>query len=108
MEIACLVNDWTGRFRDAPLVSTEQEARNYYKDPPKSITFHPDQGLIETFDLNKVGYHLGQRWSEDKIMPVRAPLWIGLMNKYGYRVDKLPRIVQEVLGKAGIDQSKVK
>ena len=108
MTIPCFVNDWTGRFRDSPLVTDDREARQYYKDPPKSITFHPDQGMIETFDLNKVGYHLGQRWSEDKLMPLRAPLWVGIMNKYGYRVEKLPRIVQDVLKAAGIDQSKVK
>lgn len=108
MTIPCLVNDWTGRFRDEKSVENEKDARQYYKDPPKSITFHPDQGIIETFDLNKVGYHLGQRWSEDKLMPVRAPLWVGLMNKYGYRVEKLPRIVQDVLKAAGINQDNVK
>lgn len=108
MTIPCLVNDWTGRFRDEPLVATERDAVQYYKDPPRSMVFHPDQGIIESFDLNKVGYHLGQRWSEDKLMPVRAPLWVGIMNKYGYRVDRLPKIVQDVLAKAGIDQSQVK
>lgn len=108
LKIPCLVNDWTGRFRDEPLVEDEESARKYYLDPPKSLMMNPKQGLIEVFDQTKIGHHLGIEWSEDKLMPVRAPLWIGLMNKYGYKIDNLPRIVQEVLGKAGIDQSKVR
>lgn len=108
MTIPCLINDWTGRFRDETLVPDEKSALNYYKDPPRSITFHPTLGIIESFDQRKVGYHLGTEWSEDKIMPLRAPLWIGLMNKHGYRVGNLPRIVQEVLKQAGIDQNNIK
>lgn len=107
MTIPCLVNDWTGRFRFESLVSSEDDAKKYYKDPPKSIVFHRDHGIVENFDLNKVGYHLGERWSEDKLMPLRAPLWVGIMNKYGYRVNNLPKIVLDVLAKAGVDQSNV-
>lgn len=107
MDIACFVNDWHSRFQDHPEITTEAQARSYYRDQPKTIMFHSDLGMVEGFDNNKVGYHLGTEWSEDKLMPLRAPLWIGLMNKYGYRVDKLPNIVLDVLGKAGIDQSKL-
>lgn len=108
MKIPCLVNDWTGRFRDEVLVADERSAIQYYKDPPQSILMHPNFGLIESFDKNKVGHHLGTEWSEDKIMPLRAPLWIGLMNKYGYRIDQLPRIVEDALKAAGINQSNIK
>jgi hypothetical protein len=107
MQIACIVNDWTGRFDNEPEITNEAEARMCYLDQPRSITFNKDWGLIEAFDTNKVGYHLGDEWREDKIMPLRAPLWIGLMNKYGYRVDNLPKIVLDVLARAGIDQSRV-
>lgn len=105
MQIACIVNDWTGRFNNEPEIATEHEARMCYLDQPKSISFHPQWGLMESFDRNKVGHHLGEEWSEDKIMPLRSPLWIGLMNKYGYRVDNLPKIVTDVLRKAGVNQN---
>ena len=107
LDIACFVNDWHGRFTNAEEITNEQQARRHYQDQPKSITFHPDLGFVEGFDNNKIGHHLGAEWSEDKIMPLRAPLWIGLMNKYGYRVDKLPNIVLDVLRRAGINQDRL-
>lgn len=106
LDIACFVNDWHGRFGHAPEILNEQQARQYYRDQPKTITFSADLGFVEGFDTNKVGHHLGPEWSEDKVMPLRAPLWIGLMNKYGYRVDRLPNIVLDVLSRAGIDQDR--
>lgn len=105
MQIPCIVTDWTGRFAGEPEIRSEQEARMCYLDQPKSISFHPDLGFVESFDTKKVGYHLGEEWSEDRVMPLRAPLWISIMNKYGYRVDNLPRIVLDVLKVNGIDQS---
>jgi hypothetical protein len=107
INIPCIINDWTGRFKNQPRIRSESEARQCYADRPSRITFNQQLGMVETFNNNKVGYHLGDEWSEDKLMPLRAPLWIGIMNKYGYKVDKLPRIVQDVLDKAGIDQSRV-
>jgi hypothetical protein len=107
MEIACIVNDWTGRFKDEPEIKNEEDARMCFMDQPNKIVFDPELGLTESFDRDKIGYHLGPEWSEDKIMPLRAPLWIGLMNKYGYKIDKLPKIVLKVLEDAGIDQSQV-
>lgn len=108
MSVPCLINDWTGRFADHPEITQPDQARQYYKDQPKSITFNDNLGLVESFDTSKVGYHLGEEWSEDKLVPLRAPLWIGIMNKYGYRIDKLPPFVEEILIKAGIDQSRVR
>jgi len=108
MQIPCIVTDWTGRFRNELEIKTESDARAHYRDQPQSVTFHPKLGFVEGFDQKKVGHHLGEQWSEDKIMPHRAVLWITLMNKYGYRVDNLPKIVQEVLDRAGVDQSSVR
>lgn len=105
MEIPCIVNDWTGRFRGFAEIKTEADARKYYLDQPRGLTFNPKLGLVESFDQNKISHHLGERWSEEKIMPLRAPLWIGIMNKYGYRIDNLPKIVLDVLYAAGIDQN---
>lgn len=105
MEIPCIVSDWHGRFRTAPRINNEAEARLCYLDQPRTITFHPGLGYVEGFDLRKVGYHLGEEWSEDRLMPLRAPLWIAIMNRHGYRVDRLSSNVQQVLVEAGIDQS---
>ena len=104
MKIMCIVNDWTGRFKNQPEILTESDARSCYLDQPQNIKFDDDLGLIETFSTNKVGYHLGEEWSEDRLMPLRAPLWISILNKYGYRIEKLPKIVLDVLAEAGIDQ----
>lgn len=106
-KIPCIVNDWTGRFANEPEILNEAQARMCYLDQPRGLTFNNQMGLVESFDQKKVGHHLGDEWSEDKLMPLRAPLWISIMNKHGYRVERLPEIVKEVLGKAGIDQSQV-
>jgi hypothetical protein len=104
MIIPCLINDWTGRFANEIEVTSADEAQLYYKDQPENITFDNRLGMVESFGNSKIGYHLGQDWSEDKLMPLRAPAWISIMNKYGYKIEGLPRIVQEVLKKEGIDQ----
>lgn len=107
LQIPCIVNDWTGRFSREPEITTIEEARMCYMDQPRGLSFNPHMGLIESFDQNKVGYHLGEEWSEDKLMPLRAPIWVGIMNRHGYRVDNLPKIVQEVLAKAGVNQDRL-
>jgi hypothetical protein len=107
LTIPCLVNDWHGRFSNEPLVNSETEAKQYYQDTPKSLTFNRRRGLTEGFDQHKVGYHLGAEWSEDRLMPLRAPIWVSIMNRHGYRVDRLPDIVQAVLNDVGIDQSHI-
>ena len=107
ISIPCIVNDWTGRFQGSPEILSVEDAYQLYKDPPKSIVLSQDLGLVESFSQNKVGYHLGPEWSEDRLMPLRAPLWIRIMNRHGYRIDKLPRIVLDVLDAAGVDQNNV-
>jgi len=107
ISIPCIVNDWTGRFRDSPEIRDAEEAFQLYRDPPKSITISLELGLVESFSQNKVGYHLGPEWSEDRLMPLRAPIWIRIMNRHGYRVHKLPRIVEDVLVAAGVNQDHI-
>jgi hypothetical protein len=107
LTIPCLVNDWHGRFHSELLVSTDHDALQYYQDPPQKLSFDRRRGLTESFDQFKVGYHLGKEWSEDRLMPLRAPIWVSIMNRHGYRVDRLPAIVEDVLRSAGIDQSQI-
>lgn len=107
MKIPCIVNDWCGRFLREPEIVRAEDARQLYKDPPQGLTMTPDLGLVESFGQHKVGYHLGPEWSEDRLMPVRAPLWVGIMNRHGYRIEKLPKIVLEVLARAGVDQDRL-
>ena len=107
MEIPCIINDWTGRFAKDPQIRNEADARMCYLDQPRGITFNPKMGLVESFDQGKVGHHLGDEWSEDRLLPLRAPLWISIMNRHGYRVDNLPAVVTAALARAGIDQSQV-
>ena len=107
MTIPCLINDWTGKYQGLTELRDVDEIAKLYQDPPKKLTFDSRWGLVESFDTQKVGHHLGEEWSEDKLVIQRAPLWVGIMNKYGYRVDKLPQFVNKLLLDAGIDQSKL-
>ena len=107
MIIPCIVNDWVGRFNNYKSITTIEEAKsNYYKDPPRSMSFNLKLGLVEGFDMNKIGHHLGAEWKEDVLMPRRAPIWVSIMSKYGYHIEKLPAQVEDILKKAGIDRSK--
>jgi hypothetical protein len=108
MTIPCIVNDWTGRFCHYPEVLTEQQARSYYKDQPELIVIDPATGYLEGFGDSKVSHHLGKEWSEDRLMPLRAPMWINIMNKHGYQITKLATRVKEVLDVAGIEYHKKK
>ena len=103
--IPCIINDWTGRFDSEPEIKTIDDARMCYLDQPHGLSFNPHMGLIESFDQTKIGYHLGAEWSEDRLMPLRAPIWIRIMNRHGYRVRNLPRIVEKILRSAGVDQN---
>jgi hypothetical protein len=108
MTIPCIVNDWTGRFSHYPEILTEQQARSYYADQPELIVIDPVTGYLEGFGDSKVSHHLGKEWSEDRLMPLRAPMWISIMNKHGYQITKLSTRVKEVLDVAGIEYYKKK
>jgi hypothetical protein len=104
MTIPCIVNDWTGRFDQATEVVSETQARSYYKDQPESVQVDPRNGYFESFDDNRVAHHMGEEWTEDRVMPLRAPMWIGILNRHGYQIERLSSRVREVLQSAGIDQ----
>jgi cobalamin biosynthesis protein CbiG len=103
MTIPCIVNDWTGRFDHAVEVVSEAQARAYYKDQPKSIQVDPRNGYFESFDDDRVAYHMSSEWTEDQVMPLRAPMWIGILSRHGYHIERLSSRVREVLQSAGID-----
>jgi len=107
LTIPCLVNDWTGKFKNYPKISTEAQARNYYNDQPNLIKFEKSGAIVESFDDKKVGHHLGQEWREDRLMPLRAPMWISIMNRYGYEVNRLSSKVTRIIEEAqSVSQTK--
>lgn len=108
MMVPCFVNDWTGAVTHNLRIGSADQAKKLYKDPPRSLVIDPKLGLLESFDPRKVGYHLGEQWREDVLVPQRAPIWISIMNKYGYTINRLPEFVNDILRDAGVDQSKVK
>lgn len=105
IEIPCIINDWTGRFDEHPEITTEEEARMCYLDQPEIAIVDSANGYFESFNDSRVGYHLGEEWSEDRVMPLRAPMWISILNKHGYKIEQLSSRVQEVLKKAGVNQA---
>jgi hypothetical protein len=104
MTIPCIVNDWTGRFDHEIEVVSETQARSYYKDQPELVVVDPRNGYFESFDDNRVAHHMGTEWTEDRVMPLRAPMWIGILSRHGYQIERLSSRVREVLQSAGIDQ----
>lgn len=102
--IKCFINDFSGSYPGKHRILTVKQALKYYKDEPKSLRIDFRNGLIEQFDQQKVGHHLGEEWREDKLVKLRAPIWVKIMNKYGYYVDRLPPVVHKILKDAGIEQ----
>ena len=102
--VPCIVNDFTGIYiGTTPIVNTQQAA-TYFKEFGSNIRYDTIHGIVETFDNSKVGSHLGPEWSEDIIVKQRAPLWVSIMNKYGYYVDRLQPYVLDILKNAGVVQ----
>jgi len=96
--INCIINDWTGRFDTYPEIRNEDGARKYYKDQPDNIIFNKTNGsYIDQLLGSRSSYHLDDHWTEDELMPMRAPLWINILKKYGYTIDKLPKRVMDTL-----------
>lgn len=98
MTIPCLINDWTGRFDHLPEITHGDMARHYYQDQPESITIDRHGMITESFDDSRISRHLGEAWSEDRLMPLRAPMWINIMKKHGYTIERLSSRVRKVLG----------
>jgi hypothetical protein len=98
MTMPCIINDWTGRFDAYPEITHGDQARKYYRDQPESVTIDANGMLTESFNDSRVSYHLGAEWSEDRLMPQRAPMWLGILKKYGYTIERLSSRVRAVLG----------
>jgi hypothetical protein len=62
------------------------------------------KGLIEEYDENKKCHHLNLESDESELNKLKIPLWITIMNKYGYYVDNLPASTQKILDEAGVVQ----
>jgi hypothetical protein len=108
MNIQCIVNDWTGRFKDHPKLGSAEQVKSLFNNPPAVVNIDNKMGLTVSFDDSRTSYHLDDQWSEEKIMPLRAPMWIKIMNKYGYSVDRLSPQVNEILKQSGVVQPKSK
>ena len=104
MAVPCLINDFTGRYPGKLQVLNTNQAMRFFTDKPSALRIDRFKGILETFDNSKVGHHLGDKWSEDKIVKYRAPLWVSIMNKYGYYVDRLQPNIHEILKEAGVIQ----
>lgn len=102
--LPCFINDFSNSYKGKNRILTVSQARKLYKDPPKMLRMDARNGLVEQFDQQKVGSHLGEEWREDKLLVKRAPLYISIMNKYGYYVDRIPPVVQRVLKDVGYEQ----
>lgn len=98
MVIPVIINDWLGNYRHCPEMRDEDDLLVYYTDPPKEgFFFGVHHGLMEKYDRKKVGSHLSEEWSEDKLMDIRVPLWLSLMDKYGREVKNLPDVYDKYL-----------
>ena len=104
MKVPCIINDFTGKWNTGTILSSRQEVINYFGDEPFALSFNPSRGVSLPFDPNKVGFHMNGEWSESDMVKQRAPLWVGIMNKYGYYVDKLNPQVNRILANAGVIQ----
>lgn len=102
--IPCFINDFSKQYKGKHRIVNVRQALRYYKDAPKMLRIDRNNGIIEQFDQQKVGSHLGAEWREDKLLMKRAPLYISIMNKHGYYVDKIPPVVQRVLKEVGYEQ----
>lgn len=102
--VPCIVNDTTGKFKQGTRILSASQAKRYFRDVPKTLTLSLSRGISESYENNKSGYHLGNEWSEDKLIRQRAPLWVSTMNKYGYYVDRLQPHVVQMLAEEGVIQ----
>jgi hypothetical protein len=101
--VPCIINDRTGNYNRGISITTLEQALSYFKDPNSNITMN-STGISEFYNNKKFSYHLGLEWNEEVIVRQRAPLWISIMNKHGYYVDRLQSFVLEILESSGVIQ----
>lgn len=104
LQVPCIVNDTTGQFNQGiSLVSADQAAK-MFKDPPAKYSLTETTGFSEHYNNSQRAYHMDPSWSEERIVLQRAPLWVSIMNKHGYYVDRLQPFVLDILAQAGVVQ----
>lgn len=102
--VPCIVNDYTRKRHSGRLLRNTDEVLELFGDQPMQLSKNPRLGVTVPFDPTKSGFHMNGEWREDQIVRKRAPMWVSIMNKYGYYVDRLSQPVQEILKQEGIVQ----
>ena len=103
--VPCIINDFTGKYNTGTLMTdVNQLVSRYFVDAPKSFKIDAKRGFTESYDNSQKAYHMESWWSEKNIVKQRAPMWVSIMNKHGYYVDRLQPFVHEILREAGVIQ----
>lgn len=101
LTVPCVVNDNSRKFKEGIELTNFDKIQQLF---PTKITQNPNGSVSEVYDPKKVPPHLGMAWSEDKVIKQRAPMWVKIMNKYGYYVSNLSAEVNKMLADAGVVQ----
>lgn len=102
--VPCIINDYLNVYNKGTYIRSKLEADVNFKDVPQHTTFNQFRGFTESYDNKKLGYHMDPMWTEEAIAKLRAPLWVGTMNRYGYYVDRLQPFILKILSDAGVVQ----
>lgn len=103
--VPCIINDYTNKYKNGTKIYSITDATKYFSEPQIGISLIPTKGIVLPFNPTKAGSHLNGEWREDQIVKERAPMWVSLMNKYGYYVAGLTPAVNKILKDAGVEQS---
>lgn len=106
MPIPCIINDYVGNYEGDMIIKDLKMAKNIFNDHTIRLMMNNRRGVYTTFNPRKQGKHLENPVLDSQITVRRAPLWVSIMNKYGYRVDDLGDKVEKILQQSGIDQDK--
>lgn len=102
--VPCIINDYTNKYNGGQKIYTVTDAIKLFHEEPIGISMSPKKGIILPFNPTKAGSHLNGEWREDQLVKYRAPMWVSLMNKYGYYVSGLNSQVNKILKDAGVEQ----
>lgn len=104
MQVPCIINDFSKSKPRGKRLYTQEEIISLFKDKPMALTYNPRYGVNVPFNPTKSGFHLDNKWREDQLVKLRAPLWVKIMNKYGYYVANLNADIHKILHDAGVHQ----
>lgn len=102
--VPCIINDFSRNYNRGERLYNAEQVIAKYGDAPLELIMSQRTGVTVPFDPTKTGFHMGGEWREDQIVKKRAPLWVSIMNKYGYYVAGLPKSVEIMLAEAGVVQ----